>query len=126
MRPRAQALGFLSKPGFKPQRGGRQSIPNVTLVVRDLVLLQKRHKLLLKRTPLVMFLLRRNILGDRRNVRFANAEYAIPSLPREFSVAFLSDPSRRIRLDDACDLGNGIGGTNTYQHMHVIAGPVND
>jgi hypothetical protein len=37
MQPRAQALGFLSKTEIKPRGGGRQSIPNVALVIRDLV-----------------------------------------------------------------------------------------
>ena len=37
---------------------------------------------------LVMGFLSRNILRDRSNVRFADAEYAISGLPGELNVSF--------------------------------------
>ena len=60
-------------PGFrrkhtKPRRGERNLIPNVTFVVRDVILLQERHKLLLKRMLLMVFVLSCDVLGDCRNV----------------------------------------------------------
>jgi hypothetical protein len=61
------STGFCFEREIKPCKGERESIPNVTLVIRDLVLLHKRHKFVLKRSLPVVFVLRGNVLGDRRN-----------------------------------------------------------
>src|SRR5437016_12153862 len=71
---------------------------------------------------LVMGFLSRNILRDRSNVRFADAEYAISGLPGELNVSFFVYPSRRVCFDYACDLRRRVSRANPRQHGNVIGG----
>src|ERR1035437_8605708 len=73
-----------------------------------------------------MLLLRRDIPGNGGHVRFADAESAIPCLPRKIQVPLLPNPPRRIGLDDARNLRRRLYRTNTDQHVHVIGRAVND
>ena len=57
------------------------SIPNVPFVVLNMMFLQKRDELLLKRMLLMMLLLPRDVFGDCPGVRFADPENAVPALP---------------------------------------------
>src|SRR2546428_9514026 len=75
---------------------------------------------------LVMGFLSRNILRDRSNVRFADAEYAISGLPGELSVSFFVYPSRRVCFDYACDLRRRVSRANPRQHVNVIGGAPDD
>jgi len=72
LQPRAKGTFFALRPGSrgresKPRRGERKLIPDVTFVVHNVILLQERHKLLLKRMFLVVFVLGCNVFGDCRN-----------------------------------------------------------
>src|SRR5437762_12792811 len=69
---------------------------------------------------LVMGFLSRNILRDRSNVRFADAEYAISGLRGELSVSFFVYPSRRACLDYAFDLRRRVSRANPRQHVNVM------
>src|SRR5205809_5928494 len=75
---------------------------------------------------LVMGFLSRNILRDRSNVRFADAEYAISGLPGELNVSFFVYPSRRVCFDYACDLRRRVSRANPRQHVNVICGAIDD
>src|SRR5207244_11649104 len=75
---------------------------------------------------LVMGFLSRNILRDRSNVRFADAEYAISGLPGELNVSFFVYPSRRVCFDYACDLRRRVIRANPRQHVNVIGGAIDD
>jgi len=80
----------------------------------------------LERMLLVMGFLSRNILRDRSNVRFADAEYAISGLPGELNVSFFVYPSRRVCFDYACDLRRRVSRANPRQHVNVICGAIDD
>src|SRR2546427_11870312 len=75
---------------------------------------------------LVIGFLSRNILRDRSNVRFADAEYAISGLPGELNVSFFVYPSRRVCFDYACDLRRRVSRANPRQHVNVIGGAIDD
>jgi len=93
MQPTAQAVGERPGPHRAP-KGRKKLIPNVSLVVRNIVLLEKRNKLLLKRMRLMMLFLFGDLFRDRRDIRFAHAEHTVSGLPCEFSVPFFMDPAR--------------------------------
>ena len=80
----------------------------------------------MERMLLVMGFLSRNILRDRSNVRFADAEYAISGLPGELNVSFFVYPSRRVCFDYACDLRRRVSRANPRQHVNVIGGAIDD
>ncbi len=74
--------------------GRKNLIPNISLIVRNVVLLEERNKLLLKRMLLMMVLLIGDIFRDSCNIRFAHAEDPVSGLPREFCVPFFMHPAR--------------------------------
>ena len=101
-------------------------IPDVLLVILHVILLQERHILLLKRMVLMMFLLPGDVFGDRRNIRFANAEHSISGLPRKFPRPLLAHPFRRICFNHARDFRRRMYRPNAQQHMNMIVGPIDD
>lgn len=61
--------------------GAAELFPNVSLVIRKLMLLQKRDELLLKRNFVMMLILVANVFQHRRHVGLANTESSIAGLP---------------------------------------------
>jgi hypothetical protein len=73
LQPWAKGVLFALRPGSirnvsKPRWGERKLIPDVTFVVRHMVLFQECHEFFLERMLPVVFLLRCDVSGDRRNV----------------------------------------------------------
>ena len=87
MQPTARAVGQRHKPHRAPE-GRKKLIPEVSLIVRNVVLLEERNKLLLKRMLPMMLFLFGDIFRDRRNIRFAHAEDAVPGLPSNSRLHF--------------------------------------
>jgi hypothetical protein len=71
----------------------KKLIPNVSLVIRHIVLFEECDELLLKRMSLMMFLLCGNIFCDRFSVRLAHTEDSISGLSW-FSLKWRSDVLR--------------------------------
>jgi len=91
-----------------------------------MILLQKRHELLLKRPLLVMLLLPRDIFRYLRNARFTDAENAITRLPRKSGRMVLPHPTSRIRFHNTRDLGRRMRRSHANQHVDVIRFAVDD
>src|SRR6266478_2900658 len=127
MKPTAQAVGSCTKKGRSPV-GAKASnlLPDVPFVIRNLVLLEERHKLFLKRPRPMMLLLVRDISTDRSHIRFANAKRPIPGLPGETGFPLSSRPPRRVRLNHPHHVGHALGWTNANQHMDVIGSAIDD
>ncbi len=107
-------------------KGRKKLIPDISFVMRNMVLLEERNELLLKRMLLVMFLLVRNVFGNSGNVGFADAKHTISGLPRKFGMALTVNPFTGIGLDDTHNFGNRMRGTNTNEHMNMIGHAVDD
>src|SRR5208283_426777 len=114
------------QPATQAPQGRKKLIPNIPLLVRDLIPLKEGYVFLLKRPLSMVLLLRRNILGNRGHIRFAHTESALACLPGKLHPPLLVNPSRRIGLDDTRNLRRRMYGTNTDQHVHVIGCTVND
>src|ERR1700733_522831 len=91
-----------------------------------MILLQERDVLILKRMLLMMFLLLRNIFRDRCNIGFTNTEHPISRLPRKFPRPLPAHPLRRIRLNHARNFRRGMRWPDSYQHVNMIVGPINN
>jgi hypothetical protein len=61
-----------------------------------------------------------------RNIRFANAEHAIPVLPGKFTRPLPPHPFRRIRLHYPHNLRGRMHGPNPQQHVNMITRTVDD
>ena len=127
MKPTAQAVGKLCEKSRSPV-GAKENnlLPDVPFVIRNLILLEERHKLLLKRPRPMMLFLVRDMPTDRRHIRFAHAERPIPGLPGETSFPLSSRPSRRVRLNHPHHIGHALRWTNANQHVDVIGGAIDD
>ena len=101
-------------------------VPNVSLVVLNMIFLQKRDVLLLEGMLLVMCFLTCDVCGNGREVGFADAENPISRLPGKVRTMFFAHPSRRISLHDACDFGRRMYGACANQHVYVVRLAVND
>jgi hypothetical protein len=64
--------------------GRKKLIPDVPLVVCDVVPLEECDVFVLKRVFPMMCLLRGNVFCDRRDTRFAHTEHSVSGLPRKF------------------------------------------
>src|SRR5580698_6833189 len=103
----------MTKMTHQPRRGERKLIPQIFLVVSHVVLLKELQELVLKRMPLMMFFLARNVFCQGCDLRFANAEYSVPGLPSKGRIPFLANPSRRVGFDHASDFRSGLGRANS-------------
>jgi len=112
---RARIAFFHRSRAFVPR-----SIPNVTRIILNPILLQKRDVLLLKSDALMMLLLRRDVLRHGRNARFANTEHSISRLPRKSRTMLLPHPPRRIRLNHAHNLRRRMNRPHPHQQVNVI------
>lgn len=68
-------------------------IPYISRIVLHMILLQKRHKLLLKRPLLVMLFLPHDIFRHCHQARFAQAENTVTRLPCKSGQMFLPHPT---------------------------------
>jgi len=107
-------------------KGRKKLTPNVSLVIVDVVLFEERHKLLLKRMPLVMFLLSGDVFCHLCDIRFADAENPVSSLPCKIRAPSFVNPARRTRFNDASDLRSGMSRSNPSQYVYVIACAADD
>jgi len=74
MQPTAQGVGQLEEKTERAPKGRKKLIPNISLVVGHVVLLEEGHIFLLKRMLPMMFLLLGDISCDGRGVRLARSE----------------------------------------------------
>jgi hypothetical protein len=107
-------------------KGRKKLAPDISFVVRNIVLLQKGEIFFLKGQLLVMLFLLRDVSGNGRHIRFANAESAISRLPGKLHIPFLMNPARGICFDNAGDFRHRVHGTNANQHVDVIGGSIHD
>lgn len=98
------------------------SVPNVTLVVLDLVLFQEGSELLLKRRPTMVLFLVHDISADLFNMRLTNREGAITILPMKFRIAplYRLDPSRRCSLNLFHNLRNRVISRQRKQRVDMV------
>jgi hypothetical protein len=82
--------------GHNPERVG--SVPNIPLVVLNLISFEQRPELLLIRRPVVMFLLVCDVIAKSRDLREADREHAVAILPGELFQALALEPERRAAL----------------------------
>jgi hypothetical protein len=116
----------------KPQRGALRasaettSIPRIPLVERNLVLVQERAKLILKRMSAMMFLLLLNVLDHLVGVRRADGKRSVATLPMKAAkiCAFGLDPFRRAGFQCFDHLGNRFHTRQIEQDVNVISRPV--
>jgi hypothetical protein len=108
-----------------PERQRRdRSSENVSRVVFNAVLLQQRNEFLFKRHFAVMPFLILNVPHDRRNIRLAYPESAVPLLPGKPSE-LVGHPSRRVRLYVPNGIGNDESSWKLQQHMNMVLHPAN-
>ena len=106
-------------PALKEPTRSVEDIPRVEL---DLVAGQQFEQFFLECPPPVMPLLPLDVRRDALGLRLADAEDAVPLLPREPSgeQPVVVDPFGRAGLDVAEEVGNGLIGLPACQQVDVV------
>lgn len=103
----------------------KRLVPNIPLVVFDLVPFEEQTELILKGYRAVVFLLFLDIALYTRHVGFAHGKRAVPVLPMERAerLALSLHPLGRTFLDRLDDLAQGLVPRQHKERVNMIAVP---
>ena len=117
-RPRKSHKGT---EGLKARHIRRSSVPDITLIERNMIFLEKHAHLILKTPLAVMRLLLVNIPNERADICRADGKHSISALPGKSMDALLFHPCRRGCLDLRDNLCRCSRCGQSHRKMNVVS-----